>query len=69
MYEINLNRSELINPAVGDGTLDEAEKRWRRWQQRLCQWVQRDHERNRINTRNGNGRLAPAPEALRLSLP
>ena len=67
--ELYLNRSELINPAVGDGTPDEAEKRWRRWQQRLCQWEQRRHERNRMNTRNGNGRLAPAPDALRSSLP
>ena len=30
-----INRSGLIHPAVGDGTPDEAEKRWRRWQNRL----------------------------------
>ena len=33
-----INRSGLIHPAVGEGTPDEAEKRWRRWQ-RLCQWA------------------------------
>ena len=46
----SLNHSELINPAVGDGTADEAEKKWRRWQQRLCQRAQIRHENNRRNT-------------------
>ena len=44
-----INRSGLIHPAVGEGTPDEAEKRRRRWQQRLCQWA---HTRAEINGSN-----------------
>ena len=45
-----INRSPLIHPAVGDGTPDEAEKRWRRWQHRLCQWAQTRANRNNRHT-------------------
>ena len=41
-----LNRSNLIHPAVGDGTPQEAEARWRRWQKRLCQWALARAQRN-----------------------
>ena len=33
-----INRSNIIHPAVGEGTPAEVMTRWRRWQQRLCQW-------------------------------
>lgn len=33
-----INKSRIINPAVGEGTPTEVLTRWRRWQQRLCQW-------------------------------
>ena len=45
-----INRSASIHPTVGDGTPDEAEKRWRRWQHRLCQWAQSRANRNNRNT-------------------
>ena len=45
-----INRSALIHPAVGDGTPDETEKRWRRRQHRLCQWAQACANRNNRNT-------------------
>ena len=45
-----INRSGLIHPAVGEGTPDEAEKHWRRWQNRLCQWARTRAERNGSST-------------------
>ena len=45
-----INRSGLIHPAVGEDTPDEAEKRWRRWQKRLCHWARTRTERNGSNT-------------------
>ena len=45
-----INRSGLIHPAVGEGTPDEARKRWRRRQKRLCQWACNRAERNGSNT-------------------
>ena len=39
----NINRSNIIHPAVGEGTPAEVMTRWRRWQQQLCQW----HENRR----------------------
>ena len=32
----SINHSALIHPVVADGTPEEAERRWRRWQQ--CFW-------------------------------
>ena len=45
-----INRSALIHPAVGDGTPDETENRWRRWRHRLCQWAQARANRNNRDT-------------------
>ena len=45
-----LNLSGMIHPAVGEGTPDEAEQRWRRWQDRLCQWARVRANRNTRNT-------------------
>ena len=43
-----INRSNIIHPAVGEGTPAEVTTRWRRWQQRLCQW----HENRRTRRNN-----------------
>ena len=44
-----LNLSGMIHPAVGEGTPEEAERRWRRWQDRLCQWARARANRNNRN--------------------
>lgn len=41
-----LNMSGMIHPAVGEGTLDEAERCWRRWQDRLFRWARARATRN-----------------------
>lgn len=35
--------SNIVNPAMGEGTSATVMSRWRKWQQRMCQW----HETSR----------------------
>ena len=64
-----INRSALIHPAVGDGTPEEAENCWRRWEHKLCKWAQARANRNNRNSWKGKGRSAHLPVALRSFLP
>ena len=64
-----INRFALIHPVVGDGTPKEAERRWRRWQHKMCQWAQTRENRTTRNTGKCHGRFARLPVVLRSSLP